>query len=109
MKHLIRISSTFEASHKMPSGSCSKDHGHSWVLGIVYESSPGADREPALRLLVGLADELDGKNLNEQLPASVPDTSGVAAWAFERLDMLLDGLVQTECELVFAEKAICER
>ena len=93
----------------MPSGVCAKDHGHSWILGIVYESSPGADREQPLRLLGGLADELDGKYLNEQIPASIPDTSGVAAWAFERLDMLLTGLVQTECELVFAEKAICER
>lgn len=109
MKHLVRISRTFEASHQMPAGACSKLHGHSWVMGIVYETSPGADRDQARRLLEGIVLELDGKHLNEQLPASIPDTSGVAAWAFERLDMVLEGLIQTECELAFAERAICER
>lgn len=109
MKNLVRISQTFEASHQMPVGACSKMHGHSWVMGIVYETAPGAERETAQRLLNSLTSELDGRHLNEQIPASIPDTSGVAAWAFERLDMVLDGLVQTECELVFAEKAICER
>lgn len=93
----------------MPTGACSKLHGHSWVMSIVYQTAPGADRDSSKRLLEGLVNELNGKHLNEQLPASIPDTSGVAAWAFERLDMVLEGLVQTECELVFAEKAICER
>lgn len=93
----------------MPAGPCARGDGHSWVLGVVYLTTPGASREEAQRLLEGLASELDHKYLNEQIPASVPDTSGVAAWAFERLDMVLEGLVQTECELVFAEKAICER
>jgi 6-pyruvoyl-tetrahydropterin synthase len=112
VRHLVRIAQTFEAGHTLPSvPSCAKDHGHSWVLGIVYEVEPAtADQtEAAKRLLEGLITELNGKNLNDQLPASVPSTTGVAAWAFERLDMVLNGLVQTECELVFAEKAICER
>ncbi len=113
MKHLVRLTRPFDASHQYGDGDCKELHGHSWQLSVVFELESPSDINrwgSGERLLDALVKEIDNRHLNDQIPASTPSPPGVAAWAFERLDMVLPGLVKTECEMAFGHTVgICER
>lgn len=110
MKRYTHFSTTFEASHEADAGDHTGLHGHSWMLIIGFENEPTdqTSRTTARNLLAGLASELDGRHVNDQLPASVPTVQGIAAWAFERLSILIPGLAMVECSTL-GESAIVER
>lgn len=101
MKYSYQFDAEFDASHEYTGGHCSGLHGHGWSIAIRFSTEPSdlEGRTQAERLFAGLVSEIDGRHLNTQLPVSAPTPMGIAAWAFERLDMLIPGLIWARVDL----------
>lgn len=111
MKHRTTFEAPFSASHLYGAGRC-KDvlHGHTWRLVLTIDSEPADEegRRVAFSVLRALIGEIDQRHLNDQLPASIPSPQGVAAWAWERCDMIVPGLWRVMVAMG-GEVAIVER
>ncbi len=109
LKHTTSLSANFEAAHSYGTGRCSGNHGHSWTLSITFSAEPEDEdaRLTADAMLHALIKEVDGRNLNDQLPASQPSAQGVAAWAFERCHMVVPGLELVAVDMDSRESAYC--
>lgn len=100
----------FEASHSYGTGRCKGQHGHSWTMTVhIAQDDPGDEeaRLHAIDMVTALVHELDRRDLNSQLPASIPSAQGVAAWAFERCDMVIPGLTCVTVDMDRLESASC--
>ncbi len=78
-------------------------------MSVTFEAEPSDEdaRLAADGMLHALIKEIDGRNLNDQLPASQPSAQGVAAWAFERCHMVVAGLVGVSVDMDARESAYC--
>ena len=92
MRYTVSATTTFDAGHQLPgTEECSKPHGHRWTATVEMDGEMSPRRRPheeRLLLLADLrklADELDGRDLNQMLPAAQPTLENIAIQLMERL------------------------
>lgn len=115
MTYTIRVRSSFAAAHYVTTPGhepcSSRNHGHFYHVevalrtrhdakqGAAYES---ADLHQHLRELV---EEINGRDLQEMLPASLPTHDGLATWFMERLSGKWQRLVAVTIDDVWLERS----
>lgn len=92
----VTVQAYFDASHVVEDmAGCSTLHGHTWLVRAAIEGPLEQDENGLYRVreldvlpqhaLDLLMQELDGRHLNDMLPATLTTPEGVAAWFLERL------------------------
>lgn len=92
MQYSATVEATFEAGHHIEGHRlCSRPgHGHHYrvqttTLGHMQRDGLPVDMLQLRESVQALADECDGRNLNDMLPGVIPSPHGVARWFMERL------------------------
>lgn len=102
----------FEASHQLTNhdGACARLHGHSYVGRVFIRGDALIQSGPKAGMVIDYGDissaikkitegYLDHYHLNNTLDDPLPPTAEVISrWVYERLDLVLPGLVAVEID-----------
>jgi 6-pyruvoyl-tetrahydropterin synthase len=92
MHYSATVEAVFEAGHHIPGHRlCARPgHGHHYRVqvtakGQMQREGQSPDVTALHQAVQDLADECDGRNLNDMLPGVIPSPHGVGRWFMERL------------------------
>jgi 6-pyruvoyltetrahydropterin/6-carboxytetrahydropterin synthase len=91
MQYSATVETSFEAGHLIEGHrTCGRVHGHHYrvqatALGHMQRDGTPVDMFELRQAAQALADECDGRYLNEMLPGVIPSPHGIARWFMERL------------------------